>query len=96
MLVWQRLIRPDSSSLQLDNLPVSGTQGRFGLTDEMDFHTGRLLKGIAMAMLLGVGTQLTIGNGKATLFGRSGRPSSRTPTVLASVWLNATSISSQR
>lgn len=59
MLVWQRLIQPDGTSLQLDNLPASDTQGRSGLTDEVDFHTGRLLKGIAMAALLGVGTELT-------------------------------------
>lgn len=61
LLVWQRLIRPDGSSLQLDNLPVSDTEGRSGLSDEVDFHTGRLLKGIAMATLLGVGTELTFG-----------------------------------
>jgi len=61
LLVWQRLIRPDGSSLQLDNLPASDTEGRAGLSDEVDFHTGRQLKGIAMATLLGVGTELTFG-----------------------------------
>ncbi|MFY7905991.1 MAG: TrbI/VirB10 family protein, partial [Burkholderiaceae bacterium] len=67
LLVWQRLIRPDGSSLQLDNLPASDTQGRSGLTDEVDFHTGRLLKGIAMATLLGVGTELTFGQQESDL-----------------------------
>ncbi len=67
LLVWQRLIRPDGSSLQLDNLPASDTEGRSGLTDEVDFHTGRLLKGIAMATLLGVGTELTFGQQESDL-----------------------------
>lgn len=67
LLVWQRLIRPDGSSLQLDNLPASDTQGWSGLTDEVDFHTGRLLKGIAMATLLGVGTELTFGQQESDL-----------------------------
>lgn len=67
LLVWQRLTRPDGSSLQLDNLPASDTQGWSGLTDEVDFHTGRLLKGIAMATLLGVGTELTFGQQESDL-----------------------------
>lgn len=67
LLVWQRLIRPDGSSLQLDNLPGGDTEGRSGLADDMDFHTGRLLKGIAMATLLGVGTELTFGQQESDL-----------------------------
>jgi len=67
LLVWQRLIRPDGASLQLDNLPASNTQGRSGLSDEVDFHTGRLLKGIAMATLLGAGTELTFGEQESDL-----------------------------
>lgn len=67
LLVWQRLIRPDGSSLQLDNLPASDTGGRSGLSDQVDFHTGRLLKGIAMATLLGVGTELTFGQQESEL-----------------------------
>ncbi|MBP7339684.1 TrbI/VirB10 family protein, partial [Niveispirillum sp.] len=67
LLVWQRLIRPDGTSLQLDNLPASDTEGQSGLSDEVDFHTGRLLKGIAMATLLGVGTELTFGQQESDL-----------------------------
>lgn len=67
LLVWQRLIRPDGSSLQLDNLPASDTEGQSGLSDKVDFHTGRLLKVIAMATLLGVGTELTFGQQESDL-----------------------------
>lgn len=67
LLVWQRLIRPDGSSVQLDNLPASDTEGRSGLSDQVDFHTGRLLKGIALATLLGVGTELTFGQQEGEL-----------------------------
>lgn len=67
LLVWQRLIRPDGLSLQLENLPASDTRGRSGLTDDVDFHTGRLLKGIAMVTLLGVATELTFGQQESDL-----------------------------
>lgn len=67
LLVWQRLIRPDGSSLQLDNLPASDNEGKSGLSDQVDFHTSRLLKGITMATLLGVGTELTFGQQESEL-----------------------------
>ncbi|MFV3077906.1 TrbI/VirB10 family protein [Niveispirillum fermenti] len=67
LLVWQRLIRPDGSSLQLDNLPASDTEGQSGLADRVNFHTGRLLKGIVLATLLGVGTELTFGQQESEL-----------------------------
>ncbi len=60
LLVWQRIILPDGASIQLDNLPATDTAGYAGLADKVDFHTWRLLKGVALSTLLGVGTELTI------------------------------------
>jgi len=60
LLVWQRIILPDGASIQIDNLPATDVAGYAGLEDEVDYHTWRLLKGIAMATLLGGGTELTI------------------------------------
>ncbi len=57
-VIWQRLIRPDGSSLALDDLPAGDTQGHAGLADRVDNHTGKLLKGIMLSSLLGVGTEL--------------------------------------
>jgi type IV secretion system protein TrbI len=67
LVVWQRLIRPDGSSLVIDNLPATDEGGYAGLEDKVDYHTWQLLKGIALATLLGVGTELSIGNEEGDL-----------------------------
>jgi type IV secretory pathway VirB10-like protein len=67
LLIWHRIIMPDGSSIQLDNLPATDTQGYAGVADRVDFHTWRLLRGIGLATLLGVGTQLTFGGEEADL-----------------------------
>ena len=60
LVVWQRIIMPDGSSIQIDNLPSTDTAGYSGLEDEVDYHTWALLKGVALSTLLGVSTQLTL------------------------------------
>jgi type IV secretion system protein VirB10 len=67
LLVWQRVVMPDGSSIQIDNLPATDAAGYAGLEDQVDYHTWTLLKGIAMSTLLGVGTQVTFGNGQSNL-----------------------------
>jgi type IV secretion system protein TrbI len=52
LLVWTRLIMPDGSSIVLDNQPAADPQGYAGLKDGVDFHTWRLLRGVALATLL--------------------------------------------
>jgi len=44
--IWTRLVMPDGSSIVLDNLPATDTQGYAGLEDGVDYHTWRLLKGV--------------------------------------------------
>lgn len=60
LLVWQRIIMPDGSSIQIDNLPATDAGGYSGLEDQVDFHTWALIKGVAISTLLGVGSQLAI------------------------------------
>lgn len=60
LLVWQRIIMPDGSSVQIDNLPATDSAGYSGLEDQVDFHTWALIKGVAISTLLGVGSQLAI------------------------------------
>ncbi len=67
LLVWQRIVLPDGSSIQLDNLPATDSEGYAGVADRVDFHTWRLLRGIGLSTLLGVGTQLSFGGGEADL-----------------------------
>ncbi len=57
LLVWQRLILPDGSSLEIDNLPATDASGYAGLSDKVDYHTWSLLKGVALSTLLGITTQ---------------------------------------
>jgi type IV secretion system protein TrbI len=64
LVVWRRIIMPDGSSIEIDNLPATDAAGHAGLEDEVDFHTWRLIKGIALATLLGVGTELSFGTGE--------------------------------
>ena len=61
LVVWQRILFPDGSSVRLDNVPATDASGFAGLEDRVEFHEGRLLKGIALSSLLGVGTELGLG-----------------------------------
>ncbi|MBC7578980.1 MAG: TrbI/VirB10 family protein [Tardiphaga sp.] len=60
LIVWQRIVLPDGSSLQIDNMPATDASGYVGLQDKVDFHTWALLKGVGLATLLGVGSSLTV------------------------------------
>lgn len=60
LVIWQRLILPDGSSVRLDNMLATDAAGYAGLTDKVDFHTWTLLKGVAIATLLGAGSELSI------------------------------------
>lgn len=67
LVLWERLIMPDGSSIALDDAPAADAGGFSGLSDEVDFHVGRLLRGIGFSSLLGVGTELTFGESEAEL-----------------------------
>lgn len=67
LLVWQRIVMPDGSSIEIDNLPVTDAAGYAGLEDKVDFHTWQLIKGVAVATLLGVGTELSFGENESDL-----------------------------
>jgi type IV secretion system protein VirB10 len=60
LIVWQRIIMPDGSSLKIDNVPATDPSGYSGLADKVDFHTWQLLKGVALSTLLGVGSELAL------------------------------------
>ena len=66
-VVWQRIIWPDGASLTLDDAPASDASGYAGIRDRVNSHGWQLLKGVALATLLGVGTELSIGDEESEL-----------------------------
>jgi type IV secretory pathway VirB10-like protein len=67
LVVWQRIILPDGTSVVIDNLPATDTGGYAGLADDVDLHTWKLLKGVALATVLGVGSELAFGSSDSDL-----------------------------
>jgi type IV secretory pathway VirB10-like protein len=67
LLVWQRIILPNGSSVQIENLPATDPSGYAGLADKVDFHTWQLLKGVVLSTMLGVGTELSFGDRESDL-----------------------------
>jgi type IV secretion system protein VirB10 len=67
LVVWQRIILPDGSSIVIDNLPATDTGGYAGIADEVDLHTWKLLKGVALATVMGVGSELAFGSAESDL-----------------------------
>lgn len=62
LLVWLRLILPDTSSIALDKLPGIDPAGYAGLEDGVNWHWNRILAGAALSTLLGVGSELAVSN----------------------------------
>jgi len=43
LIVWQRIIMPNGSSLRIDNVPATDPSGYAGMQDKVDLHTWQLL-----------------------------------------------------
>ena len=67
LVVWQRVILPGGASIRIDNMPASDVEGYAGLADKVDLHTWQLLKGVMLSTLLGVGSELSLGNSESDL-----------------------------
>jgi type IV secretion system protein VirB10 len=67
LVVWQRIVMPNGTSVEIDNTPATDTEGYAGLEDEVDYHTWRLIKGVALSTLLGIGAQLSVNNSNDNL-----------------------------
>ena len=58
LVVWNRLIRPDGSSLVIENLPGVDLSGQSGLRDKIDRHTGGLFKAALLSSVLSISAEL--------------------------------------
>ncbi len=56
-VAWTRLLLPDGGSIDLDDLPGVDAQGRSGLHDRVNHHTGRLFGNALLLSLLSAGFQ---------------------------------------
>jgi len=57
LLVWDRIILPDGSSLQISE-PAADAQGYAGVSDRTDHHWDRVFAAAGLATLLGIGSEL--------------------------------------
>ena len=80
LIVWQRIILPDGSSIRIDNLPATDAAGYAGLADRVDRHTWQLLKGVALSSLLGVGAELSFGSNESDLIEAVREPAQQSGT----------------
>ena len=58
LVVWTRLIRPDGSSLVIENLPGVDRMGQAGLRDRVDRHRGSLFGAAILSSVLSVASEL--------------------------------------
>jgi type IV secretion system protein VirB10 len=59
LLIWDRIIMPNGTSIVLERLQGSDPQGFAGLEDEVDNHWGQLFRAAVLSTLLGIGTELS-------------------------------------
>ncbi|NKM65666.1 conjugal transfer protein TraI [Rhizobium leguminosarum bv. viciae] len=59
LLIWDRIIMPNGTSIVLERLQGSDPQGFAGLEDEVDHHWGQLFRAAVLSTLLGIGTELS-------------------------------------
>ena len=58
LIVWNRLIMPDGSSIRIDNLPAVDGRGNAGLRDRVNNHAIRIFSAAALSSLISIGAEL--------------------------------------
>jgi type IV secretion system protein VirB10 len=62
LVCWNRLVRPDGSSINLECMPGVDLAGYAGFADQVDHHWWRVLSGVALGSLLAATAQASQGN----------------------------------
>jgi len=58
LIVWNRLIMPDGSSIRIENLPGVDGRGNAGLKDRVNSHALRIFSAAALSSLISIGAEL--------------------------------------
>jgi type IV secretory pathway VirB10-like protein len=67
LVVWDRIVLPDGSSIAIDNLPATDASGYTGIADTLDTHSLALIKGVMVSTVLGIGSALSFGHSDSDL-----------------------------
>lgn len=67
LLVWNRIIMPNGTSIVLEHQPGADSAGYAGLEDEVDYHWGNLVKAAAISTLLGISSELVLNSNNAVV-----------------------------
>jgi len=62
LVCWNRLILPNGDSIELGCMPAADLEGAAGLSDGVDEHWWRILKGATVATLLSTGSAFAAGS----------------------------------
>lgn len=58
LVVWNRIIMPDGTSITIDNLPAVDLSGYAGLEDQVDYHSWQLFKAAILSSVLSVSSEI--------------------------------------
>ena len=67
LIVWTRLILPNSKSISLEGMPGVDLSGYAGLSDQVNNHWRRILTGVLFSSLLSASTQMAEGRNFTTV-----------------------------
>lgn len=59
LIVWNRIIMPNGSSIRIENLPGVDGRGNAGLKDRVDNHALRIFSAAALSSLISIGSELS-------------------------------------
>jgi len=58
LVVWNRIIMPNGTSITIDNLPAVDMAGYAGLEDKVDYHSWQLFKAAIVSSVLSVSSEI--------------------------------------
>ena len=65
LVIWQRIIFPNGSSINLENFEGADMSGYAGLVGDVDNHTLKLFQGVILSSILGAAAGIVDDNGNS-------------------------------